>query len=81
MRKGGARLTNDEILGNLRNLKEVSKKEGVYFYVNAFMMAGFPELPLPRGKVIAAETREEMQETHDFALQLRDGTPDDWWLD
>ena len=36
-------------------------------------MAGFPELPLPNGKVIAAETEEEMESTRVFALKLRDG--------
>ena len=35
------------------------------------MMAGFPELPLPNGKVVPAETDEERASTRDFALELR----------
>lgn len=72
VRKGGAHLTNAQILSNLKDLKQASQKEGVYFYINGFLMAGFPELPLPRGKVIAAETAEEMEQTRAFALELRD---------
>lgn len=72
VRKGGGHLTNDEILDNLRRLKRVSKAEGVYFYINGFLMAGFPELPLPNGKVVPTETEEEMESTRAFALQLRD---------
>lgn len=72
VRKGGAQLTNGQILENLRNLKRVAAREGVYFYVNGFLMAGFPELPLRHGKVVPAETVEEMRETEGFALALRD---------
>jgi hypothetical protein len=72
VRKGGAHLTNEEIESNLRTLKRVSQREGVYFYINGFLMAGFPELPLPNGKVVPAETEDEMAETHRFALRLRD---------
>jgi radical SAM superfamily enzyme YgiQ (UPF0313 family) len=72
VRKGGGHLTNEEILDNLRRLKRVSKQEGVYFYINGFMMAGFPELPLPSGKVVPTETEEEMESTRTFALELRD---------
>ncbi|HKQ62711.1 MAG TPA: radical SAM protein [Candidatus Polarisedimenticolaceae bacterium] len=72
VRKGGAQLTNDGILANLRNLKRVSRREGVYFYVNGFLMAGFPELPLHNGKHVPAETVEEMEQTGEFALALRD---------
>ena len=66
-------LSNAEILDNPARVKHVAKREGVYFYINGFMMAGFPELPLPNGKVIAAETEEEMEPTRVFALKLRDG--------
>lgn len=72
VRKGGGHLTNDEILENLERLKRVSKQEGVYFYINGFLMAGFPELPLPNGKVVPTETEEEMESTRTFAIALRD---------
>ena len=72
VRKGGGHLTNDEIIENLTRLKAVARAEGVYFYVNGFLMAGFPELPLPSGKVVAAESEEEMESTRQFALKLRD---------
>jgi len=72
VRKGGMSLTNEQILDNLRNLKQIARREGVYFYINGFLMAGFPKLPLPNGKLVPAETREEMQETAEFSLQLRD---------
>jgi radical SAM superfamily enzyme YgiQ (UPF0313 family) len=72
VRKGGMSLTNQEILDNLRNLKQVARREGVYFYVNGFLMAGFPKLPLPNGKLVPAETQQEMQETAKFARLLRD---------
>jgi radical SAM superfamily enzyme YgiQ (UPF0313 family) len=72
VRKGGVNLTNDEILANLTMLKRAAKRKGVYFYINGFMMAGFPELPLPNGKIVPAETDEERASTRDFALQLRE---------
>lgn len=72
VRKGGVQLSNEEILDNLERLKRVSKREGVYFYINGFLMAGFPELPLPGGKVVPGETEGEMESTRDFALKLRD---------
>jgi radical SAM superfamily enzyme YgiQ (UPF0313 family) len=72
VRKGGVNLTNEEILANLTMLKRAAKKKGVYFYINGFMMAGFPELPLPNGKVVPAETDEERASTRDFALELRE---------
>jgi len=72
VRKGGANLSNDEISSNLQTLKRVARQEGVYLYINGFLMAGFPKLPLPGGKVVPAETREEMQQTREFARQLRD---------
>ncbi|HMH54428.1 MAG TPA: radical SAM protein [Candidatus Acidoferrum sp.] len=72
VRKGGAQLTNEDILESLRNLKRISEREGVYFYVNGFLMAGFPELPLHNGKLVPAETIEEMEQTGEFALELRD---------
>ena len=72
VRKGGAHLSNEEILANLRNLKRVAEREGVYFYINGFLMAGFPEFPLSNGKSIPAETMEEMEMTRAFALELRD---------
>jgi radical SAM superfamily enzyme YgiQ (UPF0313 family) len=72
VRKGGVNLTNAEIIDNLTRLKQVSKREGVYFYINGFLMAGFPELPLPNGKVVPVETEEEMEITRKFALELRD---------
>ncbi len=72
VRKGGLHLSNEEILDNLERLKRVSKQEGVYFYINGFLMAGFPELPLPNGKLVPPETEEEMESTRDFALKLRD---------
>ncbi len=71
VRKGGMNLTNEEIIANLLVLKRVAKKEGVYFYINGFLMAGFPQLPLPNGKVIPAETTEEMEATRTFARQLQ----------
>ena len=72
VRKGGLQLSNEEIRDNLTRLKRVAKREGVYFYINGFLMAGFPELPLPNGKVVASETEEEMELTRRFALDLRD---------
>lgn len=72
VRKGGANLSNEDILENLVNLKRIAAREGVYFYVNGFMMAGFPDLPLPNGTVIPGETEEEREMTRAFALQLRD---------
>jgi radical SAM superfamily enzyme YgiQ (UPF0313 family) len=72
VRKGGVNLTNEEILANLTMLKRAAKRKGVYFYINGFMMAGFPELPLPNGKVVPAETDEERASTRDFALELRE---------
>lgn len=72
VRKGGVHLTNEEILANLTMLKRAARRKGVYFYINGFMMAGFPELPLPNGKVVPAETDEERASTRDFALELRE---------
>jgi radical SAM superfamily enzyme YgiQ (UPF0313 family) len=72
VRKGGVHLSNAEIIENLTRLKRVSKQEGVYFYINGFLMAGFPELPLPNGKVVSVETEEEMESTRAFAMELRD---------
>ena len=71
VRKGGVHLTNEEILANLTMLKRAAKRKGVYYYINGFMMAGFPDLPLPNGKVVPAETAEERASTRDFALELR----------
>ena len=50
----------------------MAHREGVYFYINGFLMAGFPELPLPNGKIVPAETAQEMQLTRSFAIELRD---------
>lgn len=72
VRKGGANLTNEQIIGNLLHLKRIAAKQGVYFYVNGFLMAGFPELPLPNGEIVPAETAEEREMTREFALALRD---------
>ena len=72
VRKGGALLTNEQIIHNLRVLKRVARKEKVYFYINGFMMAGFPALPLPNGKHVERETEDEMELTRRFALELRD---------
>jgi len=72
VRKGGIHLTNAEILDNLVRLKRVSKEQGVYFYINGFLMAGFPALPLPNGKTVPAETEEEVEATRAFAVELRD---------
>jgi hypothetical protein len=72
VRKGGINLTNAEIIDNLVRLKSVAKQQGVYFYINGFLMAGFPQLPLPNGKVVSVETKEEMEATRQFALELRD---------
>jgi radical SAM superfamily enzyme YgiQ (UPF0313 family) len=72
VRKGGVNLENDEIVANLKRLKDAAAREGAYFYINGFLMAGFPELPLPGGKVVPAETTEEMEETRQFAMMLRD---------
>jgi radical SAM superfamily enzyme YgiQ (UPF0313 family) len=71
VRKGGVNLTNTEILANLTMLKQAAKRKGVYFYINGFLMAGFPELPLPNGKVVPAETEQERESTRRFALELR----------
>ncbi len=72
VRKGGMNLTNAEILSNLTRLKRVARQEGVYFYINGFLMAGFPELRLPSGKVVPAETAEEMESTRVFARELQE---------
>jgi radical SAM superfamily enzyme YgiQ (UPF0313 family) len=72
VRKGGVQLSNEQIIENLKRLKRVSKREGVYFYINGFLMAGFPELPLPNGQIVPPETEGEMESTRDFALRLRD---------
>ena len=53
-------LTNADIVANLSTPEARREREGVYFYINGFLMAGFPELPLPNGKVVPAETAEEM---------------------
>ncbi len=72
VRKGGSQLTNETILDNLQTLKRVAAEEGVYLYVNGFLMAGFPELPLQSGKRVEAETEVELEETRRFAIELRD---------
>jgi radical SAM superfamily enzyme YgiQ (UPF0313 family) len=72
VRKGGAHLTNEEIIANLQNLQRIAVEEGVYFYINGFLMGGFPGLPLPTGKHVPGETKEELQQTYDFAMRLRD---------
>jgi len=72
VRKGGSQLTNESILDNLRALKRVAAEERVYLYVNGFLMAGFPELPLPQGKRVDAETEIELEQTRRFAMELRD---------
>lgn len=72
VRKGGSQLTNDAIVDNLRAVKRVAAEEGVYLYVNGFLMAGFPELPLPRGRRVDGESEVELEETRRFALELRD---------
>jgi len=72
VRKGGTHLTNEQILDYLRNLKRISVREGAYFYINGFLMAGFPALPRRNAKVVPAETLEEMEMTRRFALELRD---------
>ncbi|MFK7985351.1 MAG: radical SAM protein [Sandaracinaceae bacterium] len=72
VRKGGARLDNEAIVEALVRLKRLTREAGVYFYVNAFLMAGFPRLPLKNGRVVAAETADEMEETARFARQLRE---------
>lgn len=72
VRKGGANLSNEEIIANLQRVKEAARREGAYFSTNGFLMAGFPDLPLPNGKVVPAETDDEMDATRRFALALRD---------
>lgn len=72
VRKGGALLSNEEILANLGYLKKVAASEKVRFFINAYLMVGFPRLALRNGKVVAGETAEERRRTHEFALELRD---------
>lgn len=72
VRKGGARLDNAAIKGNLLNLKRVAREEGVYFYINAYLMIGFPEFHVRNGKVVPAETDAERDETYAFVMELRD---------
>jgi len=72
VRKGGAPLDNEQIIANLQNLKRISRRMGVYFYINGFMMAGFPQLTLKNGKVVPAETEEEMEQTRQFTMRLRE---------
>lgn len=72
VRKGGARLDNQAIKKNLLNLKRVAREEGVYFYINAYLMIGFPEFHVRNGKIVPAETDAERDETYRFAMELRD---------
>lgn len=72
VRKGGRQLSNDEIQEDLCHLKRIAEEEGVYFYINAYLMLGFPELVLPNGKIVPGETEAEREETYHFAMQLRD---------
>jgi Radical SAM superfamily len=71
VRKGGARISNASILENLMHLRQAAQKEHVYFYINAYVMIGFPELVLRNGNIIAAETDEEREETYSFIMKLR----------
>lgn len=71
VRKGGARLNNENIENNLLNLKRVAREEGVYFYINAYLMIGFPEFYVRNGKVVPAETESEREATYKFAMELR----------
>lgn len=72
VRKGGTRLSNDEILENLLQLKRVAREEGVYFYINAYVMLGFSELVLRNGQVIPGEGDAELQETYALVMRLRE---------
>jgi radical SAM superfamily enzyme YgiQ (UPF0313 family) len=72
VRKGGTRISNDGILENLRLLKRIAREEGVYFYIVAYIMLGFPDLVLRNGQVIAAESSDEREATYALVMRLRD---------
>jgi radical SAM superfamily enzyme YgiQ (UPF0313 family) len=61
-------------------LKNIAREEGVYFYINAYLLIGFPEFVLPNGKTLPAETEEERKATYDFAIELRDAGAIDFML-
>ena len=52
-------------------LKAVARAEGVYFYVNGFLMAGFPSCHSRAGRSSRPKPKE-MESTRQFALKLRD---------
>jgi len=72
VRKGGIRLSNDHIMENLLQLKRAARAENVYFYVNAYIMLGFPDLILRNGQVIPGEDDAERQETYALVMRLRE---------
>jgi len=71
VRKGGKLLGNDEIFESLATLKQLAKRRAIDFYINGYLMVGFPPLVLPNGKRVAGETAEEARETYAFVMRLR----------
>jgi len=72
VRKGGKLMSNSEITESLMMLKRKASSRGIDFYINGYLMIGFPPLALPNGRWIEGETEEEARETYSFALQLRE---------
>jgi radical SAM superfamily enzyme YgiQ (UPF0313 family) len=72
VRKGGTRLTNQEILHCLKHLKDLAQEEKIPFYINAYFMIGYPDFLLRNGKTVTGELDAEREETHRFILELRD---------
>ncbi|CAN5465842.1 hypothetical protein BH10PSE12_BH10PSE12_15650 [soil metagenome] len=71
VRKGGRLLTNDEIVDALAHLKSQALARGIDFYINGYLMVGFPPLNLPNGRCIDGESAEEANQTFDFAVLLQ----------
>ncbi|MDX0001595.1 radical SAM protein [Sinorhizobium meliloti] len=71
VRKGGEQLSNVGIGECLQMLKRMANERAIDFYVNGYLMIGFPPLVLPNGRVVEGETAEEMRQTCDFAMELQ----------
>lgn len=71
VRKGGKLLTNDEIVECLSTLKAMAKARGIDFYINGYLMVGFPPLFLPNGRWIDGESEDEARATFDLAMRLQ----------
>ena len=72
VRKGGTRLSNDEITGCLTHLKQVARQERIPFYINAYFMIGYPDFVLRNGRCVPGERASERNETYRLVLELRE---------